>query len=260
MKQALNFQSEQEFQNFFGQLSSAEIPDFLAVEGAGGDKGFDGLSNEVAYQVYYPSVRKDKKFIQKIDEDIAKVLESRDELGITITKWVFVVPEDLRIDVVAHLQKKSQETGMQCTYWGATKLTELLNKHPHVKNAFPGIFLPDLQEEMSDLQGSINKFLRPRNQFNVEIITDDDFKSVDKEITEKYQRQARGAQNRFGGSSAVFTADEAYRQAANSPKAELMNMRGISGSGIEKKELGKLDAWKAREIEKLNLKYGKKTN
>ena len=152
--------------------------------------------------------------------------------------------------------------------------------------------MPDLQEEMSDLQGSINKFLRPRNQFNVEIITDDDFKSVDKEITEKYQRQARGAQNRFGGSSAVFTADEAYRQAANSAKAELrrkkaasdrayqleieeledvyqeaytkiresMNMRGISGSGIEKKELGKLDAWKAREIEKLNLKYGKKTN
>lgn len=289
MKQALNFQSEQEFQNFFGQLSSAELPDFLAVEGAGGDKGFDGLSDKTAYQVYYPSIKTSKKYIKKIDDDVAKVQKSKSELGIVIEKWVFVVPEDLGIDVVAHLQKKSQETGMQCTYWGATKLTELLNKHSHVKNAFPGIFLPDLQEEMSGLQGSISKFLRPRNQFNVEIITEDDFKSIDKSITDKYHNQARGVQNRFGGSSAVFAADEAYRQQANAAHAELrrkksasdrayqleveeledvykeaftkiresMNMRGISGSGIEQKELGGLEVWKKREIEKLNLKYGK---
>lgn len=290
MKQSLNFQSEQEFQNFFGQLSSAEMPDFLAVEGAGGDKGFDGLSNNTAYQVYYPSSKTRKKYIKKIDDDVAKVQRSKLELGIGIEKWIFVVPEDLGIDVVAHLQKKSQETGMQCTYWGATKLSELINKHPHVKNAFPGIFLPDLQEEMSGLQGSINSFLRPRNQFNVEIITDDDFTSIDQEITQKYHNQARGAQNRFGGSSAALAADESYRQEANRALAELrrkkqasdnayklenaelddiyqeafdkiresMNMRGIPGSGIEKKELDKLDLWKAREIEKLALKYGKR--
>jgi len=191
--------------------------------------------------------------------------------------------------VVAHLQKKSQETGLQCIYWGATKLHELINKYPHIKNEFPGIFLPDLQEDINDLQGSINKFLRPRNQFNVEIITDDDFKSIDQEITQKYQAQSRNAQNRFGDSSAAFTVDEAYRKEANRTRAELrrkkqasdnaykleiaelddiyqeafnkiresMNMRGILNSGIEKKELGKLGAWKDREIEKLNLKYGK---
>lgn len=292
MKQALNFQSEQEFQNFFGQLCSAELPDFLAVEGAGGDKGFDGLSDKTAYQVYYPSVRTKNKYIKKIDDDIAKVMASKSELGLTIERWIFVVPEDLGIEVVAHLQKKSEETTLQCTYWGATKLSELLNKYPHIKNAFPGIFLPDLQEEMSGLQSSVNKFLRPRNQFNVEIITDDDFKSIDQEITEKYHAQARSVQNRFSGTSAVFAADEAYRQQANRAHAELrrkkqasdnayklelaelddvyqeafdkiresMNMRGISGSGIENKELGKLDVWKAREIEKLNLKYGKNSD
>lgn len=292
MKQALNFQSEQEFQNFFGQLSSAELPDFLAVEGSGGDMGFDGLSDKTAYQVYYPSVRTGKKYIQKIDKDIEKVLLSMTKLNLVIERWVLVVPEDLMIEVVAHLQNKSKEVSLQCSYWGATKLTELLNKYPYIKNAFPGIFLPDLQEEMNGLQGSINKFLKPRNQFNIEIITDSDFKSVDDEISQKYHTQSRSAQNRFGDSSAVFAADEAFRQQANSAKAELrrkksasdrayqleieeiedlyqdaftkiresMNMRGISGSGIEKSELVKLDNWKKREIEKTNLKYGKENS
>ncbi len=292
MKQVLNFQSEQEFQNFFGQLTSAELPDFQAVEGAGGDKGFDGLSNNTAYQVFYPTNRTSSKYIKKIDEDINKMLKSKGELGLTIEKWILIVPEDLAIDVVAHLQKKSKETDLQCTYWGATKLTEMLNKYPHVKNAFPGIFLPDLQDEMNGLQGSINRYLRPRNSFNVEIITDDDFISIDKGITEKYHAQSQGVQRRFAGTSAVYAADEAYRQQANASKRELrrkkdasdrayqlkieeledvyqeactkiresMNMRGIPGSGIEKKELDKASSWKSREIEKLNLKYGKRNN
>ena len=291
MKQSLSFQSEQEFQNFCSQLLSAEFDNFQAIEGAGGDGGLDGMIGDTAIQVYYPDKtnRTTKKYKEKIDADIPKLIKTSKQFGAAFNKWIFVVPDDLRYEVVLHLVKKSTETGIQCVHWGASKLTELVNKHPHVKNTFPGIFLPDLQQEMSGLEGSITRYLRPRNQFNVEIITDDDFKAIDEGITQKYHVQSRGAQNRFGGSSATFAVDEIYRQEANRSHAELrrkkaasdrafqleieelddvyieavrkvresMNMRGIPGSGIEKKELDSLEAWKKREVEKLNLKYGK---
>lgn len=291
MKQSLHFQSEQEFQNFCSQLLSAEFDNFQAVEGAGGDGGLDGIIGDTAVQVFFPdkSNRTAKKYTDKIDQDLAKLVETSKKFNVVFQKWIFVVPDDLRYEVVLYLAKKTSEMGVECLHWGASKLTELVNKHPHVKNTFPGIFLPDLQQEMIGLEGSISRYLRPRNEFNVEIITEDDFKSIDQAITEKYKAQARGVQNRFGGSSAVFAADEVYRQEANRGHVELrrkkaasdrayqleieelediykgavtkvresMNMRGIVGSGIEKKELDNLEAWKKREIEKLNLKYGK---
>lgn len=43
MKQALYFQSEEEFQSFCSQLFHAEFPMFQSVEGAGGDGGSGGV-------------------------------------------------------------------------------------------------------------------------------------------------------------------------------------------------------------------------
>lgn len=294
MKQSLHFLSEQEFQSFFGQLSSAEISNFQAVESAGGDMGFDGLSGTIAYQVYYPEEknRTDAKFIDKIDRDTAKVLNAKNELGIEITDWIFVVPEDLRIKVVAHLQKLSEKIGLNCTYWGATKLTELITKYPYIRNSFPGIFLPDIKEDLSDVKDKLISLSIPRtqNSFNVEIMTDKEFEERDKAIDNEYRQQSMSVTRQFGReSSAHIAADAIHRQKANQNKKDLrlkkeasdrayelekqeiedwfservdkiresFAIRGLGGSGLESSYIGKAEAKKNRELEKLKLKYGK---
>ncbi len=107
MRHILRFQSEQQFQSFFSQLAGAEMPNFMAVDGSNGDSGFDGIDGQTAYQAYFPEQhnRTDKKFITKIDEDVKKVLNNK--LGIRVKRWVFVIPEDLRINVICHLIKQS---------------------------------------------------------------------------------------------------------------------------------------------------------
>jgi len=294
MKQILRFQSEQEFQSFFGQLSSAEIPDFQAVEGAGGDKGFDGISGRTAYQVYFPEEknRSDINYITKIDTNVAKVLESKSALGLEIEHWTFVVPEDLRIEVVAHLQKKSKETGLNCTYWGATKLTELIVKHPHVQDSFPTIFLPPVRKGIGDIQDTLTAGQRPRVLTSVEIIGDDEYETRRHMITNEYHEKTRSFMRSHGTSSSAHIAtDIAYKKEADAKLKELqikkdtsdrayaleldeineyydsevervnheMSMRGLSASGIKDKALAKIDAQRKRAIERLKLKFGKKT-
>lgn len=292
MKQALIFQSEQEFQSFFGQLASAEIPSFQAVEGSGGDSGFDGISVTTAYQVYFPleKNRTEANYISKIDKDLEKVISSSKSMGLDIKEWVFVVPEDLRIKVVAHLIKKSQETGITCTHWGATKLTELVTKHPHIQDSFPTIFLPPVREGIQDIQDTLDENQKPRVLTSVEIIGDQEFIDKRKIITDEYHEQTQSFMRVHGtSSSAYLAADMAYKKEADNKIKELqmkkeksdkayqlefdeineyfeeqtrkvnddMAKRGIYNSGIRLKELGLLEIKKKRAIERLKLKYGK---
>ncbi|MBI2314782.1 hypothetical protein HYU93_01855 [Candidatus Daviesbacteria bacterium] len=184
-KQILRFQSEGEFQNFFGQLASAEFEDFQPVEGSGGDFGFDGIKGKTAYQVYYPTKKSQSlgDYKDKIDEDVEKVLASEDKLGFDITDWVLVVPEDLTINVISHLTKKSKETGITCTYWGATKLQQLVTRHPHIQDSFPLIFLPPVRKGIQNLQEIMVSSNRPKILDNtIEIMTDTEYEDLKKII------------------------------------------------------------------------------
>lgn len=189
MKQSLRFQSEEEFQSFFSQLSSAEMSNFQAVEGAGGDRGFDGLSGTTAYQAYFAEEknRTDANFIAKIDKDIKKVLETKKELDLEITEWIFVVPEDLRIKVVAHLSRKSKETGLLCLYWGATKLTELTSKHPHIIESFPLIFMPSVKNDLKEVKSLISGERKNVSLDGIEILGDEEFLRELENIKREYQ-------------------------------------------------------------------------
>lgn len=290
MKQVLNFQSEDEFQNFFGQLTSAEIPGFQAIEGSGGDRGFDGLCGSTAYQVFYPTKRTVSNYIKKIDNDLSKVINSKDELGLDITDWIFVVPEDLRIEVVAHLNKKSKETGINCLYWGKTKLYELVNKHPHIKDAFPTLFLPPVRKGLSDLSEAIAQGQKPKVMTTVDVITDAEFKQQKQIIHEEYRQKTQSFMRAHGtASSAYLQADRIYKNEADKKVKELMMKkersdrayaleleeineywdgeikkinddmarRGIFQSGIRLKAVEEAEIKRKRDIKKLNLKYGK---
>jgi len=289
--QILRFQSEQEFQNFFGQLASAEIPEFQAVDGSSGDGGFDGISGTTAYQVYYPEDknRTDKKYINKIDTDVAKVIESSKKLELPVSAWIFIIPEDLRVKVIAHLRKKSQETGMLCLHWGATKLTELVSKHPHIQSSFPNMFLPPVQEGIKDIKKSIVDFGRKDSTSYVEIITDDDFVIAKDRLREDFNSKVKsyycqGRPSRLYLQEIVNyenDAEDKYRELRRkkerSDKAFELEMkeleaefekriretndgmakRGIFNSGIRLTAIGEIEAEKKRAIERLKLTYGK---
>lgn len=292
MKQLLRFQSEQEFQSFFGQLASAEIPGFQAVEGSGGDGGFDGISGTTAYQSYFPEEknRTTKKYIEKIDIDVAKVIKSKTKLGIEITDWIFIVPEDLRIEVVAHLQNKAKETGINCTYWGATKLLELITKYPHVQDSFPTIFLPPVRDGIEHIKDSLSAGQKPRVLTSVEIIGDKEYEQKRTAVIEGYKNKTNSFMPAHGtASSAYLAADMAFKQEAdnelrglqlkkeNSDRAyklevdeqndyydseiekvkEEMNRRGLYSSGIKDRAIGKVEVQRNRALERLKLKYGK---
>jgi hypothetical protein len=292
--QILRFQSEQEFQNFFGQLASAEISNFQAVEGSAGDSGFDGISDTTAYQVYYPEDknRTDTNYIKKIDDDVAKIVKSSKELGLNIKEWILVVPEDLRIKVIVHLQKKSQETGLTCKHWGATKLTELITKHPHIQDSFPTIFLPPVREGIKDIQKTLDEGEQPRVLTSVNIIGDQEYLERRKIIINEYTEQTKSFIRVHGtSSSAYLAADMAYKKEADKKLKELqmekeksdrayqleldeineyfeeqirkvnddMAKRGIYNSGIRLRKVGLLEVKKKRANERLNLKFGKQS-
>lgn len=292
MKQELYFQSEDEFQTFFGQLCSAEIPDFQAIEGSGGDMGFDGLSDKIAYQVFYP-IHKNRtiaKYKGKIDSDLTKVLESKKKLGLKIERWIFVVPEDLRIEVVSYLKHKSEEAEVRCEYWGYTKLSELVNKHPYIKDSFPTIFLPPVRKGLDDLKEVISKGNKPRViDETVEIVSDKEYGERKQAIQLEYQRKAVSVIGRYGGSSGSVAGTVAFQLDANKRLSELrhkkersdkayqleleemneyynseieekkteLNRRGILVSGICNREVGKIEVKRNRDIERLKLKYDK---
>lgn len=291
MKQMLHFLSEQEFQNFCSQLFSAEFTSYQAVEGAGGDGGLDGIDRTVAFQMYFPEIknRKDSSYISKIDDTLSKLKKLIEKEELEITQWVFVVPEDIRYKVAIHLQKKARELGIECVSWGASKLTELVIKHPHIRNSFPGIFLPDVKEGLSNIKEGLLTLSRPRS-LNIEIITDKEFRELDQAISDEYKQKASGEVQRFGtSSSAHIAASEIHRQEANKKKKELrmkkeasdrayelekqdiedqfaeiidrvresFAIRGLNGSGIEARSTGRAEVKKSRELEKLKLKYGK---
>ncbi|MEK7597100.1 MAG: hypothetical protein AAB441_00460 [Patescibacteria group bacterium] len=164
MKLRLNFNSEQEFQNFCNQLFSAELPSYQAIEGSGGDKGIDGLDKNTVFQIFFPDIKNriKSKYIDKINEDLVKIKNAIKENKLNIERWIIVIPEDLSADVIIYLRKKSEETGIECIGWGASKLTELLGKSPHIKKSFPSVFSQDIEEELKELSEKIGVLFNPK--------------------------------------------------------------------------------------------------
>lgn len=292
MKQALRFQSENEFQTFFSQLCSAEFPDFQAVEGAGGDMGFDGLCGETAYQVYSPEDknRTDSKFIKKIDKDLEKVIKNRKKLKIQIKEWIFVVPEDLRMKVIAHLQAKSNEKDIKCLYWGATKLTQLVTKHPHIQDSFPTIFLPPVRNGIEKIENTLQNISKPERNTkvfaNVEIIGDEEFTQAltklyedyweeavpsdlgftwekppnAKKLATKFKQEEEKLRTKKNKSDSAYVIEleelnEAYDEEIEKTNIA-MNSRGLYQSGIRDKAIESLEVKRKRDVSKLKLKYG----
>lgn len=290
MKQALYFQSEEEFQSFCSQLFHAEFPMFQSVEGAGGDGGMDGKDGTRIFQMFIPDLknRNDKTYIEKIDASLTRLRETVERERLAVSEWIFVTPEDLRYKSIIHLQRKSTEVGFGCLSWGATKLTELLNAHPAIRNSFPRIFLPDVKEGLEEVREKIDNLTRPsRHEFR--IISDREFMELNNEIERKFQQDSRNAQFRFGASSAAEYAANIFRQEVNRAKEQLrrqkelsdrmyeldlqeieekftkmsqqktdeMAERGILTSGFLLQSMREIQTQKNREVERLKIRYGK---
>lgn len=291
MKQILHFLDESDFQNFAAQLFSEELPSFQAIEGAGGDGGLDGIDGETAYQMFFPEEknRNKAKYIAKIDKDLAKLSVTIEEQGLTITRWILVIPEDLHYEVVLHLQKKSKELDIECLYWGATKLTALVNKHPYIKNAFPGIFLTDLKVDIERVTDSVSELSRRTAASPTDIIKDDDFIAETQRINSQMQSERHSIMTRFGNTSVPQAAsvaiqrkylpmiDELNRRKKASDKMYELELRevniqfdelvekknsehvgrGTYHSGFREQDIQKIEEKRSLELEKLATRYGK---
>ncbi len=290
MKAILHFITSEQFQSFTSQLFSEELPSFQPTEGAGGDGGLDGVDGTTAYQMYFPEVKnRDKKhYVAKIDADLAKLQATMTKQSLTITKWVLVVPDDLGTDVVLHLQAKTKELGIECLYWGATKLTALVNKYPYIRDAFPEVFLPDVKQGLADVKEGLENLHRKQDNFT-EIITDEEFFAQRKRLREQADHDARQLMGRLPagsaqqlGSQAVYTeinkkvrelsdrkakSDRFYELARDeinehfdelkTQKQSEIASRGLLHSGIGQQVIEKVEAIRSRELERLKLKYGK---
>ena len=291
MKQILHFLDEGDFQNFTAQLFSEEMPTFQAIEGAGGDGGLDGIESETAYQMFFPEQknRTKSKYIAKIDDSLGKLKATIEKHELTVTRWIFVVPEDLHYEVVLYLKKQSKQYDIECLYWGTTKLTALVNKHPHIKNAFPGIFLTDLKLDMERVSDSVLELSRRSASSATDIIKDDDFRIEMERIQSQMKDEMHSVNVRFGHTSVPEVASVAIqkkyfpitdalqrRKQASDKMHELelreVNLqfdelvekkngehigRGTFHSGFRHQDIEKIEERRKIELEKISVKYGK---
>ncbi len=283
------FITSEDFENFTSQLFSQELPSFMSVKGAGGDGGLDGLEGTTAYQMYFadPKNRTVANYIKKIDHTLARLQDTIGKEGLEVTRMVLVTPEDLPAKAVIHLQKKTKETGIECLSWGASQLAAMLAKYPQIRDNFPEVLLPDVKTDVTHIKNSVTRLSTPRNTNNIEIITDDEYIQRRNALNARLQQKFASAQ-RFPG-SAVQAAAEAYRlemkpefdelaakKAASDRSYELERAdiaddferqrmeksselagRGVLNSGFGQQDLRDINIRRLREIEKLQLKYGK---
>lgn len=288
---------ENEFEEFVSQLFSEEFPSFQAIEGSGGDGGLDGLDGKTVFQMYFPEPknRNKRNYLKKIDESITKLQATMEKESLLVERWVLVVPEDLSASVVTYLSRKSSETGIELLHWGATKLGSLLSRHPHIRDNFPEVFLPDMKSDLVQVKldvQSLRSDKRYSSDKGVEILTDDEFDRLIKDIDGAFASQLRAAQIRFANSSTIEPVSRALQTQANQKRQEVRNRKEVSDrfyeleredilaeydqrrdqtislfktrnlypSGLADAAVTKVNAEQARELDKLQLKYGKKHN
>jgi len=289
MKQALKFITSEQFQSFTSQLFSEEFPSYQAIEGAGGDGGLDGIEESTAYQIYFPEVKnRDKRhYLAKIDNDLKKLQSTIEKHSLVITRWIFVVPDDLGTDVVLYLNAKAKELGFECIYWGATKLTALVNKYPYIRDAFPEVFLPDVKQDLADVKDGVESLHRKQDSFT-DIMTDEEFFRRRKRLAQDGQNKAKQMASRINGSAATQVSqvvmgetnkaiqelteqkarsDRFYQLAQDeindffneelTKKQSEIAARGMTYSGLSQLAIVDVEKKRTRELERLALKYGK---
>ena len=199
----------------------------------------------------------------------------------------FGCPDDLGTDVVLHLQTKVKEIGIECLYWGATKLTALVNKYPYIRDAFPEVFLPDVKQDLAEVKDGVASLNRKQDNFT-EIITYEEFFRLRKQLAQEEQSKAQQMASRINGSAAQQvsqavigvankkiqelmarknTSDRFYQLAEdeiNETYDELLiktrssfTTKGLTSLGLENKALADVEVKRDRELEQLRLKYGK---
>lgn len=287
MKELLAFLTSDDFEDFTSQLISQELPGFIAIEGSGGDGGLDGLDGNVAFQMYFPEVknRNAAHYIKKIDNTLAKLMRTKAENGLDITNWILVVPEDMHFTVGIHLQKVSKNTGVNCSYWGATKLKALLSKYPEIKQNFPAIFLPEFKQDMGEVKSGIAKLHSQNTEHGIQIITEQEYVELMSPIREDIRALARSGVREEGGydpnlgfrrqvdkrytelqakkaaSDRVYEMDLEEINERHDEEVEMKQgehvRRGVLHSGFAIQDIEKINARRSREIERLKIKYGK---
>lgn len=140
--------TEKDFQKFCSVLLCKHLPEFQAVEGAGGDEGNDGFyaSKDVLFQAYAPEKWTCPKLRKKIDESLKKAAALRKKSMPKLKRFVLLTQRDLNHQANLYLHTSAEDHGFEAESWGESKLIAILTEHPEVKSEFPEYLLPDVLE------------------------------------------------------------------------------------------------------------------
>lgn len=143
----------EDFQNFCSVLLSSELPDFQAVEGAGGDFGNDGFirSGNILFQAYAPDKVSWPKVEKKIFDSLLLAYGLRQTDFPEAKIFVFLTPFDLQHETHILLQQVATELSFVADSWGEKKLLSILAKHPEIRAEFPDLLLPDLSVQLQQI-------------------------------------------------------------------------------------------------------------
>ena len=147
-----------EFERLCHDLMSLEGYNLIEPLGGFSDKGRDAIhvnkSNETTIFAY--SVREDWR--AKLAEDAEKVRQHNHSCNHFVFITTAKFTSNQRDEAVAYI---SDEFGWRLDLFGLERLRMLLDKHPHIKKQYPGIFPPALLS----IQNQLNAATKPDHLF-----------------------------------------------------------------------------------------------
>jgi len=153
----------QDFVKLCNSLFAAEYgSDYQVVDGTRGDGGNDGFvrSTGELFAIYCPikpERRTDADYLTKIKSDLAKAVQSHQELGLRIRKWTFVTPRKLSAAVLAEMDFAASGAPFSVGHIESTYVSNLLHKHRHLIDKFPFLHLLTINEKLDEILQRISQ-------------------------------------------------------------------------------------------------------
>lgn len=145
------------FTKLCNAVFTARYPaDFQIIDGTRADQGNDGyITSESMMLAYHcptkPEQRTDKKYLDKIQEDLGKAhqLHAKDQYA--VRKWAFVTPRPLSNGVVSQMRKEAEAIGIMAISLDATFLADVLSRNRELLHQFPYLQIPNIEERLGEI-------------------------------------------------------------------------------------------------------------
>lgn len=140
------------FQRLVHKVFMAEYgDDYVVLDDSGGDGGMDGYlhSKKQLHAIYCPEKPESADFARKIRSDVDKANRLKTNGPLGIESFAFITPVPLRKPQLDLLIEESEKVGfVRAVSLSDEYLEVLYHKHPDLKDQFPELNYPRVEEEI----------------------------------------------------------------------------------------------------------------